>query len=332
MLIYGLIIFRILFINIELKEIKPYNNYFLKIQSKEKKYDKNNISIVESIIFNNIFSSNNNTNRTNKIKDSEKVFISGDCFLSFLILLIGFLIISYGGYYYGFGLIVHSTLLLFNILVLLLPPLSNYYPLLFLFCSISGVLIFLSIRTNVVKSVKYRIQKIIYGMALGCFIHKSLFFYINNNDNEYNIIFISTFCASILVFGIIGFFLPEFYGFLFCSTISGSCYIINSLNFIVEESKTFPIYFIIQIIIISVFTFYQIYHLKYKKDEDPYYSTLEKFEENDIQRNSISNSYQNSYQTNESQKELENSKSLMNKNINNEEEEEEDEISDKEDA
>ena len=145
-------------------------------------------------------------------------------------------------------------------------------------------------------------------MTLGCFIHKSLFFYINNNDNEFNIIFISTFCVSILVLGILGFFLPEFYGFLLCSTISGSCYII----------------------IIFVFTFYQIYHLKYKKDEDPYYSSLEKFEDNDVPRNSYTS---NSYQTNESQKELENSKLLMNeKNNNEEEEEEEDEINDKEDA
>ena len=329
MLIYGLIIFRILFINIELKEIKSYNNFFLKIQSKEKEYYKNNFSIVESHLFNNIFSSNNNASRTNKIKESEKVFISGDCILSFLILLIGFLIISYGGYYYGAGLIAHSTLLLFNILVLLLPSLGIYYPLLFLFCSISGVLIFMSIRTNVVKSLKYRIQKIIYGMTLGCFIHKSLFFYINNNDNEFNIIFISTFCVSIFVLGVIGFFLPEFYGFLLCSTISGSCYIVNSLNFIVEQSKTFPIYFIIQIIIIFVFTFYQIYHLKHKKDEDPYNSLLEKFEDNDIQRNSC---ISNSYQTNESQLELKNSKLLMNEKFNNEEEEEEDEINDKEDA
>ena len=330
MIIYGLIIFKILFINIELKEIKSYNNFFLKIQSKEKEYDKNNFSIVESHIFNNIFSSNNNANKTNKIKESEKVFISGDCFLSFIILLIGYLIISYGGYYYGFGLIAHSTLLLFNILVLVLPSLGIYYPLLFLFCSISGVLIFLSIRTNVVKSLKFRILKIIYGMTLGCFIHKSLFFYINNNDNEFNIIFISTFCVSILVLGILGFFLPEFYGFLLCSTISGSCYIINSLNFIVEKNKTFPTYFIIQIIIIFVFTFYQIYHLKYKKDEDPYYSSLEKFEDNDDPRNSYTS---NSYQSNESQKELENSKLLMNEKNNNEEEEEEgDEINDKEDA
>ena len=337
MLIYGLIIFKMLFINTELKEIKSYNNFFFKNQFYKKALDKNKSLSFEKNIFNNILFSSNSTNTSNnngisKIKVAELIF-SKYYILSFLLLSIGFFIVSYGGYYYGLGLIIHSTLLLFYILALILPSSGMHYPLLFLFSFISGILIYLSIRTKDIKSVKYIIQKLIYGLNLGCFLHKTIFFYFNMDDNNHNYVFILSFCISIPASGIISIFIPELFVFLFCSIISGSSYIINSFNYIIDRDnsnkETFPTFLIIQIIIVVIFTVYQIYHLKYKKNEDPYLSSIEKYEDKYNQRDSYET---NTNQTDETQNELDNSKSLINCKISNEEEDGEDEINDKENS
>ena len=348
MLIYRFIIFIYLFKNLELKEIKSYNNFFIKKQINT----NNDILFFYNSIYHQIFSLNNNntnitnnTNNTNsnksvisKIKNADQIFVTY-YILSFLILFTGIFVILYGGYFYQLGLITHFTLLSFNVLVLLLPQLLDTYPFLFLFCFISGILIYLSLITNDIKSIKYKIQKIIYGLTLGCFIHKTIFFYNNLEDtNTNNLIYIITFCISNIVFGIIGFFLPDLFTFLFCSTISGSYYFISSLNSIIDiennKKEIFPTIFIIQIIIIILFTIYQIYHLRYKKNEDPYFSTIEKYEDNDDLKKTYKSQLSESNQVNDTKNEFENQTALT--NLTNgkiyDEDEEEDEIDDKDDS
>ena len=120
----------------------------------------------------------------------------------------------------------------------------------------------------------------IYGVVLGCFIHKIIFYYlnfiiINNYNNEYIDIYDIMYYISYLLFviplGIINIFFPDKFAFLPCSTLSGSFYIINNLYFIITKKKDIEVIItsiIIQIIIIIFSFFYQIFHIKYKESEE----------------------------------------------------------------
>jgi len=298
MIFYWLIIFFYSIIYIELKEIKIKKSIFFSHK------EINNRNIVNNINYN-LFIIINET-KVNKIIIVEEIFKNNEL-ISFFFLFSGSFIMLYGAYYYKLSLIIHFTLFLYNIIILIFVDINIFnYEYILLFSFISGLLVYIFLSTEDRESKRFKIQKIIYGGVLGCFLHKIIIYYINyymnsfiiNNDDieKYNIIYYITFFLFILIFGVINYFIPDKWAFLPCSTISTSFYIINSLDCIIDikteedETESFLTSIIIQVLIIFCSFFYQIYHKKYKDSEDPNIYVNEKDEkdekyENDVIRN-----------------------------------------------
>ena len=134
--------------------------------------------------------------------------------------------------------------------------------------------------------------------------------------------------------GIINIFFPDKFAFLPCSTISGSFYIINILDCIIDtkkkEKEDFVTSIIIQIIIIIFSFLYQIYHIKYKDSEEPNSNRIEKYliENSNINREICDS---NPNQDNEFKQIETKEQSLLNNSKFNTEDNEEEEINDQED-
>ena len=100
-----------------------------------------------------------------------------------LLALLGFLIILYGVGHFLLAIIIHSTIFLFFFLKDLIELLKSFstflIPLFLLIGSfISGVLISIYLRDYNNNNLKYKIIKIIYGLILGYFLFKTIFYYI----------------------------------------------------------------------------------------------------------------------------------------------------------
>ena len=281
MILYWLIILIYSIINIELKEIKIKKSLLL--LDKEIN-NKNTINNTNYNLF--IFSEQTAVNKT---KNSEDIFKKHGN-ISFVFLFTGIFIMLYGGYYYKFSLIIHFTLFLYHIIVIISPDIPIiFYQIYFVISCITGLLIYLILNTDEKTSKRFKIQKIIYGSVLGCFIHQIFFYYINfffdeNNYEKYDIIYYISFFSFVLIFGIINFFIPDNRAFLPCSTISSSFYIIKCLDFIIDANReinkkeNFITNIIIQFIIFILSFIYQIYHNKYKELENPNIFRNEKYE------------------------------------------------------
>ena len=303
--IYSLIIFIYSITNIHLKEItikKSLLSFDTKIYINNNKnllfFNRNEINNTKIFLEHSI--------NDRKIKD-EDIFQKYEM-ISFLILFFGCFIMLYGAYYYKLALIIHSSLFIYyaiSFFYFLYNEIkkmgisdenenknsienssseseseadehilnSLYFS---LFSLISGILIYIFISTDDGKSKKHIIQKFIYGAVLGCFLTKTIFYYIIifNNDIEYS--YYICLLASLLILLIINFFLPDNISYMLCSSISGSFYIINSLNCIIssnnlenEKNDTFITNIIIHIIIFICSIIFQNYHIKYKNCELP---------------------------------------------------------------
>ena len=286
-----IIIFIDSIINIELKEIKIQKSFLaLKKQFNSKNiknFTKNNLYILTNNI------NHNQTSANNKTKNAEELFRKYE-HISFIFLFCGSFIMLYGAFYYKLSLIIHFSLFLYYFFILILPDINPLlYPFILFFSCISGVLIYKYVSTDDIASIKFKIQKMIYGGILGCFLHKIIFYYINifviNQDigKKYYIPFYITYFVFILIFGVFPFFIPDNLIFLFCSTISSSFYIINNIDCIIyieyEKKEKFITSIIIHIIIIILSFFFQIHHIKSKYSEDP---NVSNFENNNSRRNS----------------------------------------------
>ena len=209
-----------------------------------------------------------------------------------------FFILLYGACHYRLALIINFTLFLYYNIVLILDNLeNNYYLYILLFSFLSGVFIYIFIGTNDENSKKFITQIIIYGGILGCFLFKTIVYFLGEIDfNEIKIFFYYLcFYLSIILGGIANFFIYKKVGnyiYLPCSVISGSFFIIKSCDFIIfsenkknnENEKRTNIIFLILLIFGS--TLYQIYHIKYKEIENPEYFEKEKQKQNDYGRTS----------------------------------------------
>jgi len=273
----------------------------------------------------------NNLEDENKILKAEEIFISYEI-ISFAVLFFGCFIILYGSYYYKLALMIHSGLFIYYIIGLIYFKETVYYLYFGLFSLISGILIYVFISTDDIKSLKYKVQKFIYGIGCGCFLYKTMFYYIAiYPDNNSIIYYYISFFFVILIIGIINYFIPNNLVYLPCSVVSGSFYIINNLNNIIcketleNKKETFDKNSLIIHIIIFIFSiFYQIYHLKYKNNELPNNYNNEKDDnENENERMSTASNKLNIEIADKQQE-------LLNDNKN-EENIEEEEINDQED-
>ena len=173
------------------------------------------------------------------IKNAEKIFIKYEI-ISFAVLFFGCFIILYGSYYYKLALIIHSSLFIYYIIVI-----KSFDDIVYLYCGlfslISGILIYIFISTDDTKSLKYKVQKFIYGIGCGCFLYKTMFYYIAiYPDNNSIIYYYISFFFVILIIGIINYFFPNNLAYFPCSVVSGSFYIINNLNNIIcKEERNF---------------------------------------------------------------------------------------------
>lgn len=351
MLLYRLIIFIYSIKNISLKKIKK-DKFLFK--------DINNNIITKKVIFNNVYGNynyflnskkefnepdnNDNSKVFNQLKNGEQIFIDFEK-ISFIFLLFGFFIIIYGGYYYQLTLIVHFNLFLYYILILILPESNSddrIYQYILLFSFVSGLIIYAIINTNDKSSKKFVILKIIYGFISGCFLHKIIFYYLyyfDNINNKENVdeIYCCVFVSFILIFGAISCFIPDDYVFFFCSTISGSFYIIKFIDYIIapkneNDNENIAITsIIIQSIIIIVSIFLQIYHKKYKNSENPN-NIIEDIIEVDSARISMASNTSNYNSQNiEIKKDVDEKQKLLLEQKSYEGEVEEEEINDQED-
>ena len=350
MFLYWLIIFIYPILNVELKEIKIKKSFLFFGKDINNKIINKDINYININIMNNDLSNSTDMNETfiNKTISADDIFRE-DEYISFCFLFFGFFIILYGAYYYKLALIIHSSLFLFYAFILILPNLGDYYQLILFFSCISGILIYKFITTDDKSSKKYITQKILYGFAFGCFLIKIIFYYYilfkfisDNNFNE-NIddintidsIYTQTFISFILIFGVISCFLPDILSYISCSTISGSFYIINNLDFIINmkivnnKYESFITSIIIQVIIIICSIIFQIYHLKYKESEvDNIYINEKNENDNDNSRISNVSIISNSNQDNELKQGIGEKEQKF---LFNEREAEEEEINDQED-
>lgn len=274
------------FINIQLKEIKKEKSpLFLHKPIINKSTINNNKYDLFFLTDNNYFIHT----PFNKTKNSEIIFKENAKF-TITFLFCGIFIMSYGAYYYRLSLLFHYTFFLYHFCVLILPEINILlYQYVFIFSGISGILIYSFISTDNKASKQYKIQKILYGIILGCFIHKIIIYYINifvqNNEISIiiNVLYYISFFICILIFGIINYFIPDYLTFLPCSTISSSFYIINFIDIVTYTEtntqknvlETFLTSFILQLIIIIWSILYQIFHIRYKFSEEPNFDNNE---------------------------------------------------------
>ena len=305
-------LYYLIIINIINNSINNYKNIFF--------FNRN--EIINSLNLTNNFENLNNT------LGAEKIFIEYEI-ISFAVLFFGCFIILYGSYYYKLALMIHSGLFIYYIIAIIPFKEPVYYLYCGLFSLISGILIYVFISTDDIKSLKYKVQKFIYGIGCGCFLYKTMFYYIAiYPDNNSIIYYYISFFFVILIIGIINYFFPNNLAYFPCSVVSGSFYIINNLNNIIckktleNNKETFDkISLIIHIIIFIFSIFYQIYHLKYKNNELP--NNYNNENENENERMSTASNKLN-IEIGEKQQEL----LYANKN---EENIEEEEINDQED-
>lgn len=275
-------------INIHLKEIKKEKSpLFLHKQIIYKSAINNNKSNLFFLINNDYFIQN----PFNKTKNSEIIFKDNAKF-TITFLFCGIFIMLYGAYYYRLSLLFHYTFFLYHFCVLILPEINILlYQYVFIFSGISGILIYAFISSDDKSSKQYKIQKILYGIILGCFIHKIIIYYINiffpNNDFSIiiNVLYYISFFICILIFGIINHFIPDYLTFLPCSTIASSFYIINFIDIVTDTDtdtntqknviETFLTSCILQFIVIIWSILYQIFHIRYKFSEEPNFDNNE---------------------------------------------------------
>ena len=265
-----------LIINIELKEIKKEKSPVLLYKQI---LDKNTINNNKNFLLN--LTDYLNQTPFNKTNNSEIIF-RDHIRISIFLLFCGIFIMLYGAYYYKLSLLFHYIFFLYYFCVIILPNINTLlYQYVFLFSFVSGILIYALISTDDITSMKYKIQKILYGIILGCFIHKIITYYINFffKDNNFsiriNVLYYISFFLFILLFGVINNFMPDYLTFLPCSIISSSFYVIKFLDCALHqknqkyEKEAFLTNFIIQFIIIIWSTIFQIYHINYKISESP---------------------------------------------------------------
>lgn len=275
-----------LLINVESKEITNKITPFFSKAIINKPSNQNNIlnknKINNPLLFLENGDEKNDKRNTseNKYDENNEIFIKYSS-ISFILLFLGCLSIFYGAYHHKCSLILYLSLSIYYILVIIFVNATIFHtPFIFLFSIISAILIFLSINTNNNKSPKFIIQKILYGGAAGCFLHKIFIFYIIILDNDaienQKPIYYISFFLFILLSGIINWLSPDFIAFLSGSIISGSFYLILFLDCIIfpikrenNKKENFITTIIIHIIIIICSTLYQNFYLKYKYTEMP---------------------------------------------------------------
>ena len=172
----------------------------------------------------------------------ESILIKYD-YLSYLIILFGFIVTIYGPQHYLFGLMAHITLFLYYFtkdLVELYHQFSDdsvpYYLLTASF--ISGIVFLFFFNFNSDDNLENRTIQTIYGGIFGFFLFKNIFYYIIIFSTPGRTVY-SIFLFIFLILGIGGgyFFsylqnLERFF-YIICSIIPGTFYIIKGIGYIV---------------------------------------------------------------------------------------------------
>ena len=172
----------------------------------------------------------------------ESILIKYD-YLSYLIILFGFIVTIYGPQHYLFGLMAHITLFLYYFtkdLVELYHQFSDdsvpYYLLTASF--ISGIVFLFFFNINSDDNLENRTIQTIYGGIFGFFLFKNIFYYIIIFSTPGRTVY-SIFLFIFLILGIGGgyFFsylqnLERFF-YIICSIIPGTFYIIKGIGYIV---------------------------------------------------------------------------------------------------
>ena len=181
-------------------------------------------------------------NNTTHKSYGERILIKYD-YLSYLIILFGFIVTIYGPQHYLFGLMAHITLFLYYFtkdLVELYHQFSDdsvpYYLLTASF--ISGIVFLFFFNINSDDNLDNRTIQTIYGGIFGFFLFKNIFYYIIIFSTPGRTVY-SIFLFIFLILGIGGgyFFsylqnLERFF-YIICSIIPGTFYIIKGIGYIV---------------------------------------------------------------------------------------------------
>ena len=210
----------------------------------------------------------------------QEIIFKQYAFFPFIILLFGCFMTLYDAYY-NFFLIMKITLFLYYLLSIFLKYdeliINRNLLLILLFSFISGVLVYIAYKSyKQFINKHYNFKKAFFGGITGCFLLEIIFHYISSFNSEYeqNIYFI-LFPIFIISFGLLNILLPLKIAFIPCSVVSGLFFIKLGMDNIInyELTKAEKILDIIVLIIIAVLAFfYQIYHLKRKKNESPVFS------------------------------------------------------------
>ena len=215
----------------------------------------------------------------------EYIFYNEGTFTT-IIFLFGCFILLFGGYYYFF-LIIELTLFLYYIISIFIKydegqstegnvetEFRRNLLFVLVFSFISGVLLYIGYKSfiNFFKKYYY-IKRIIFGAITGCFLSQIIFHYIYTfkTDYEQNIYYI-LFPVFIVILGVGHIFIPESIELIPCSVVSGAFFIKASLDNLLgyseKKAENIALLILFIIFIIAAF-FYQLYHLKRKKNELP---------------------------------------------------------------
>jgi len=199
-------------------------------------YDKFNISDI-------ILNEPNNCQGELYQSFGEIIFVEYE-YLSFCMILFGFLIILYGTSHFYLSFSLHMTLFLYFIIKdmkeLYHPFINKVNPLFILTGSlITGIWMafyfYLNLKRN---SIEDKIFNTIYGCLFGFFFFKALFYYIliatPSNDTVYVVfLYVCTVLGGIIgFFARYSFFLKKFL-LMICSSLAGSFYIMKGVGFII---------------------------------------------------------------------------------------------------
>ena len=279
-----------------------YNNdtefIFMNDINKTKVYLKNG----ENIIINSIELYGTSNSFYILSADNEYFFIKYYIF-SHALFAFGCFIILYGAFHFRLGLIIHILFLAYFLIgdiISFFVVFELYISFFLFFCVLLGVSVTIFLNPNNENPIKLRIINLIYSITFSYNIFKTAIFYyiffefpVGFANKNVRVILYFVFLMIFILIGIILSYPERFknYGYISCSAVSGSFYIIKSLQYIVgsyfssilfikEDLKFVNVeketlfhysltFFIIQISTIIFSIIFQIKYISFKKIEEP---------------------------------------------------------------
>ena len=221
-----------------------YNNdtefIFMDDKNKAKFYLKNG----ENIIINSIELYGTSNSFYLLSADNEYFFIKY-CLFSHALFAFGCLIILYGAFHFRLGLIIHIFFLSYFIIgdiISFFVVFELYISFFLFFCVLLGISFTIILNPNNENLIKLKIINLIYSVTFCYNIFKSAIFYYIFFEfpvgfvNKYaRVILYFVFLMIFILIGIILSYPKRFkdYGYICCSAVSGSFYIIKGLQYIV---------------------------------------------------------------------------------------------------